>query len=96
MRADGVSLQSDTEELGFKAVLHVGKLLSEDVVKTVLENLAVAVFLHGEVFAAVMDPDVHDARVALCLTHSVGDAATALGMLNPEVSDLLVGIGQCQ
>ena len=96
VRADGVSFQSDAEELGLEAVLHILKLLGEDVVEAVLEDLAVAVFLDGEVFAAVVDPDVHDTGIALCLTHGVGDAAAAPGMLNPELADLLVGIGQCQ
>jgi len=96
VRADGVGLQSDTEELGLKTVLHVGQFLGEDVVKAVFEYLAVAVFLYGEVFAAVMDPDIHDTGIALCLTHGVGDASATLGMLDPEVADVLVGIGQCQ
>ena len=39
-----------------------------------------------------MYPDIHDTRVALELTHCVGDAAATLGVLNPEVADALVGI----
>ena len=34
--------------------------------------------------------------VVLCLTHCIGNTATTLGMLNPEVADAFVGIRQGQ
>ena len=34
-----------------------------------------------------MDPDVHDARIILGLSHCVGYAAAALGVLDPELTD---------
>ena len=41
-----------------------------------------------------MNPDVHDAGVALCLAHGIGNTATALGVLYPEVANGLVGVRQ--
>ena len=43
-----------------------------------------------------MDPDVHDTRVVLCLTHGVGDAAAALCVLDPELADSGIRIGKAQ
>ena len=94
VRTYGVGFETDAEELGFETRLHVGQVFGEDFVEALFENLAVAIALYGEVLASVVNPDVHDTGVALCLTHGIGDAAAALGVLNPEVADGLVGIGQ--
>ena len=41
-----------------------------------------------------MHPDVHDTGIVLRLTHGIGNAAATLGVLNPKVTDALVGIGE--
>ena len=41
-----------------------------------------------------MYPDVHDAGVSLGLSHDVRNVAAAFGMLNPELPDGFVRIGQ--
>ena len=92
--ADGEALQADAEHLALDAVLHHGLLLREDLVERLLEQTAVEGVVDGNIFAAVVHPEVHDAGVALSLTHGVGDVAAALGVLDPELADALVGIGQ--
>ena len=92
MAAHGVALQTDAEQFGFQTGLHARQLLLQDLVEALGENLAVALALHRHVLRAVVHPDIHDGGVALCLTHRVGDAAAALGVLNPELADGGVGI----
>ena len=94
VRAYGVALQTDAEELGLEAVLHAVELLLHDLVERGSEDFAVLLALYGDVLHAVVYPDVHDTGVVLSLTHGVGDATAALGVLNPEVADGLVGVRQ--
>ena len=96
VRADGETLQSDAKEFGLDARFHVGQVFGQDFIQGFGQQLTVAFALHGEVFQAVVHPDVHDARVALCLAHGVGDVATAFGMLDPEGADGGVGVSQTQ
>ena len=48
----------------------------------------------ADVLAAVVNPKVHDARVILSLAHSIGDITTTFGVLDPEIADALIGVGQ--
>ena len=41
-----------------------------------------------------MHPEVHDTRIALRLTHFLGNGTTTLCVLNPEVAYAFVGICQ--
>ena len=94
--AHGIALEADAEELRLQAGLHAREVLLEDLVQGLGEDLAVALALHGLVLGTVMDPDVHDAGVALGLAHGIGNAAATFGVLNPEITDALVGIGKCK
>ena len=91
---DGVALETDAEKLGLDAALHAGKVLLEDLVQRLGEDLAVFLAVDGVILLAVMHPDVHDAGVALSLAHRVGYPAAAFGVLDPETADALVRIGQ--
>ena len=88
----GVSLQTDTEELSLQARLHVWQLLCQDFIERVLQNLTVATLFNGDILRTVVYPDVHDTWVVLELTHSVCNAATTLGVFNPELADSWVRI----
>ena len=94
--AHGITLETDAEELRLQAGLHPREVLLEDLVQGLGEDLAVALALHGLVLGTVVDPDVHDAGVALGLAHRVRDAAAALGVLDPEFADGGIGIGEGQ
>jgi len=94
VRTNGVSLESDAKQLSLETRLHSRQFLGENLVETVLQDFAVAQFLHREVLASVVNPYVHDTRVVLEFTHSIGDTATTLSMLNPEIADLLVRISE--
>ena len=96
VRADGETLQSDAEEFGLDAGFHVGQVFGQDFIQGFSQQLTVASAFYGEVFQAVVYPDVHDARVALCLAHGIGDATTAFGMLDPESADGWVGVGEAE
>jgi len=95
-RANSETLQTDAEELSLDARFHVGQWFGQNLVQRSGQNLAIAFAFHGDVLQAVVHPDVHDAWVALRLAHRVGDAAAAFGVLNPEIADFRVGIGQAQ
>ena len=43
-----------------------------------------------------MHPQVHDTGIALSLTHGIGYLTATLGMLYPEGTDTLIGIGERQ
>ena len=92
--AHGVALQTDTEELGFQAGFHAGKVFLQNLVQAFGKKLTVTLALHGLVFGAVVYPDVHDARVILGLAHGIGNPAAALGVLDPEFADGRVRVGQ--
>ena len=96
VRADGETFQSDAEEFGLNAGFHVGQVFGQDFIQRGSQQLTVAFAFHGEVFQSVVYPDVHDTWVALCLTHGIGDAATAFGMLDPEGADGGVWIGEAE
>ena len=96
VRAYGVALQSDAEQFSLEAVLHAVELLFHDFVERGSKDFAIFLALHRHVLRTVVHPDVHDAGVALRLTHGVGDASAALRVLNPEVADALVGVRQRQ
>ena len=88
------TLQSDAKHLTFDAILHHGLFLLEDLIQRLLEEVAVHSMVDAHILASVMHPEVHDAGVALCLTHRIGNVTTTFRVLNPEVADALVGICQ--
>ena len=92
--AHGIAFQAYAEELGFHAALHAGQFLLQNLVQGGGQQFPVILAVHGEVFGAVVYPDVHDARVSLGLSHGVGNVAAAFGMLNPELPDGFVRVGQ--
>ena len=92
--AYGEALEADAEELAFDTVLHVFLLLGEDLVEGLLKQAAVEHVVDGLLLASVVHPYVHDTGIALSLAHCVGDVTAALGMLDPEVADGLVGVGE--
>ena len=94
VRTDGVAFQPDAKEFCLQAVLHAVELLGQYLVQALCHEPAIAHTLDGQVLATVVHPDVHDARVALCPAHSIGNPTATLGMLDPEFADTLVGISQ--
>ncbi len=94
MRTRGEALETDTEEFRFETGLHVGVVLGENLVQTFRQQFAVAFALDGQILAAIMDPDVHDARILLGLPHCIGDASAALCVFDPEIANALVRIGK--
>ena len=94
VRTDGVAFQPDTKEFCLQTVLHAVELLGQYLVQALCHEPAIAHTLDGQVLATVVHPDVHDAWIALCPTHGIGNPAATLGILNPEFADTLVGISQ--
>ena len=90
----GEALQADTEQLALDAVFHILLVLCKNLVQGVLEQAAVQHMVHRDILATVVHPYIQDTGVALSLTHCVGDVTAALGVLDPEVADTLVGIGE--
>ena len=72
------------------------KMIFENLVERFLEGVAIECVVYRYVLATIVNPEVHDTWVVLCLTHGIGDVAATLGVLNPERADALVGIRQCQ
>ena len=68
--------------------------LREDGIERFLQQFAVFHAVHRDVLAAVVHPEVHDAGVALALSHLFGNGAAAAGVFNPEVADALVRVGE--
>ena len=93
-RSHSVAFESDAKHLRFKAILHIVVFLCKNLVERVLEQAAIEQAVNGDVLAAIVNPKVHDARVALTLTHLFSHGAATLGVLNPEVADALIGIGE--
>ena len=94
VRAHGVRFQADAEQLGLEAVLHAVELLFHDFVERGGKDFAILLALHGHVLRAVVHPDVHDAGVALRLTHGIGNSTATLRVLNPKVTNRLIRIRQ--
>ena len=94
MGADGKTLQADAEQLALDTILHVVILLREDLVQGILQDRTVEVVVDGLLLAAVVDPQVHNAGIALGLAYLLGDGAAALGVLDPKIADILVRVGQ--
>ena len=94
MRSDCVTFQTDTKKFCFQTVLHTVKFFSQYLIQALGHNLTITHPLNSQVLAAVMYPNIHDTRVALRLTHSIGYLTATLSMFNPKISDTLVGIGQ--
>ena len=94
MRSDGKALQTDTEDLTFETILHHGLFLLEDLIERLLEEMTVHHVVHTLVLTAVVYPKVHDTGVILCLAHGIGNVTATLGVLDPEIADSLIGIGQ--
>ena len=69
--AHGVTLKSDTKQLGFETVLYAVQLLCHNLIQTFCKYLAVALALNGEILGTVVNPDVHDTWVVLCFTHCI-------------------------
>ena len=94
MRAHGITLESDAEELGLEAVFHTIEFLLHDLVERGSKDLTIFLPLYRHVLRTVVYPDIHDTGVALSLTHGIGNVTATLGMLNPEVADALVRVRQ--
>ena len=94
MRSDGKALQTDTEDLTFETILHHGLFLLEDLIERLLEEMTVHHVVHTLVLTAVVYPKIHDTGVILCLAHGIGNVTATLGVLDPEIADSLIGIGQ--
>ena len=92
--AHRVAFKTDAEKLRLEAVLHMGIRLREDFVEGFLQQLTVLHPVDSEVLAAVMDPDVQDAGIALAASHHVRNGPAALRVLDPEGTDLRIRIGQ--
>ena len=45
-----------------------------------------------DILASVVNPEVHDTRIFLSLTHLVSNVTAPLGVLDPEITDALVRI----
>ena len=92
--AYGEAFESDSEDFAFDAVFHHGQLLAKDLVERLFQQLSVFAVSDADVLATVVNPEVHDAGVALCFSHSIGDATATAGVFNPEIPDIVVGICQ--
>ena len=93
-RSYSVALQADSEKFRFDATLHPRKILLEDFVEGGSQYLTVALALDGELLLAVMYPDIHDAWITLSLAHRICDTAATLRMLDPELPDGRIRIGE--
>ena len=94
VRANCKRLQTDTKHLTLDTVFHHRLFLLEDFIKRLLQSSAIQGMVNRHVLAAVVHPQVHDTGVVLCLTHSIGNITATLGVLNPELTDALIRIGQ--
>lgn len=92
--AYSVALETDTEHLGLNTVLHPVILVLKDLIERILEELAIHVAVHGDVLGAVMHPGVHDTGILLSLADGLGNGTATLGVLDPEITDALVGVGE--
>ena len=94
VRTHGIRLQSDAKQLRLEAVLHTVETLLHDFIERSSEDLAILLALHGHILRTIVHPDIHDARIALRLTHGIGNATTTLRVLNPKVTNRLIRIRQ--
>ena len=90
------ALQSDAEHLSLDTVFHHWLRLGKNLVERVFEVMTIEEVVDALVLASIVYPQVHDTGVALCLSDGVGDVATAARVLNPEVSDAVVRIGETE
>ena len=96
MRTYSVSLKTNTKQLCLQTWLHIRQFLCKNLIEAILKNLAIAKLFNGVVLRTVMHPYIHDTWISLVLTHSIGNATATFGVLNPEFTDCLVRIRQCE
>ena len=96
VRSHRVVFGANAEQLGLDAILHVGVLGGEYLVERLLQQLAILQAVDRLVLRAVVYPDVENRRIALTAAHLLGNRAATFGVLDPELADAFVGIGQSE
>ena len=94
--AHGHRLDPDAEELRFDRVEHVRLVerRSDHLVERGFQPPARRHPVDGDILRAVRHPDVVDRRAAQRLADPGGDLAAAFAVLDPELADALVGVGE--
>ncbi len=67
---------------------------AENLIKRIFQYRAIKHAVYGHLFLTVMHPEIHDTLVVELTAHLVGNSAATLGVLDPEISDALVGVTQ--
>ncbi len=94
VRTYSEALKTDTEDLTLDALLYVVIFLHENLIKRLLEQLAVHKMVDTLILATIVNPNVQDTGIVLSFTHSISDETATLCVLYPEFADSLVRIGQ--
>ena len=67
---------------------------SKNTIERIFEKRTILHTVYSDVLAAIMHPEIHDARVSLATSHFLGNGTTTFSMFDPEVTDTLVRISQ--
>jgi hypothetical protein len=96
VRADRVTLHADPEQLALDRVAVAGRVdrHGEDLVERLDQACARPAAVDRRVLHAVRDPEVRDAGLAERPAHRLGDRPARDPVLDPEVADALVGVGE--
>src|SRR5574344_39020 len=92
MRAYRIAFHTDAKEFSFKTSLHIWKIFAKYFIQRLFQNLTITITLYRLILHSVMNPNVHDTRVVLRLTHSIGNTTATFCMFNPELTNFLIRI----
>lgn len=94
MRSDGERFAADSEEFGFHAVAHFWSARGQRCIEAVTQAFAGGDPIDRSVFVPVRNPDVIDGGRAEFFCEMGGDAAGTANVLNPELANGFVSVGE--
>ena len=96
IRTYRIAFQADAEHFRLQTILHIFILRSKNPVERVLKQFTIFHTINRNIFAAIVHPKVHDTGIPLPTSHFLCNGTTTLGMLDPEITNALIGVRQRQ